>query len=77
MKIYLDNCALGRLTDEQDQPRIQLETQAILAVLRLIRLGVHEWVASPILEMEARGNSNADRRRDTLDLLHFAKIVQR
>jgi hypothetical protein len=33
MKIYLDNCCLQRPLDDKSQLRIQLEAEAILAVL--------------------------------------------
>jgi hypothetical protein len=33
MRIYLDMCCLKRPFDDQSQPRIRLETEAVLALL--------------------------------------------
>ncbi len=77
MRMYFDNCALGRLTDDQNQTRIQNEAIAVQAALRLVRLGVHEWVSSDVLEDEILQNSEADRRHDGLDLISRASFTQK
>ncbi|MDR2771434.1 MAG: PIN domain-containing protein [Clostridiales Family XIII bacterium] len=41
MKIYMDVCSLNRPFDDQEQDRIYLETEAILAILSRCRKG--EW----------------------------------
>jgi predicted nucleic acid-binding protein len=76
MRIYFDVCALGRLTDDQSQQRIQDEARAVEAALRLVRLGIHEWVASDALREEILMNPHSDRRRDALDLYTRATYVQ-
>jgi len=40
-RIYLDACCLNRPFDDQTQPRIELETQAILTILRQCKSG--QW----------------------------------
>jgi len=39
MKLYLDNCCFNRPFDDQTQLKIQLETQAKLAVQNMIYNG--------------------------------------
>lgn len=51
-KIYLDVCALNRLTDDQSQPRIRSEAEAVEKVFYLAWKGEAEWVASIVLEAE-------------------------
>ena len=69
MKIYLDNCALGRLFDDQSQPRIAAEALAIDTILRLVTDGQIEWCISAALREEINNNSDLVRRSDTLRLL--------
>lgn len=42
MKIYLDMCCLSRPCDDQSQPRIRVETEAVLAILD--KISNHEWI---------------------------------
>ncbi len=72
MKIYLDNCALGRLFDEDSQPRIRAEAAAMRNILRLVALGQAQWFSSTALEAEIAQNTNAVRRRSTQILLEGA-----
>ena len=39
MKIYLDTCALNRLTDDQTQPRILAEAKALERILDMVSSG--------------------------------------
>lgn len=52
MKIYLDTCSLQRPLDDKSQVRIQLEAEAILAVLTLCKDGDVEIVSSEVPEIE-------------------------
>ena len=45
-KIYLDVCCLNRPFDDQSQPRIRLEAQAVLAILDRVSEGKWECVSS-------------------------------
>jgi hypothetical protein len=65
-KIYLDACALNRLTDDQSQLRIHAEAEAIERVLHLVWKGEAEWKASIVLEAEIRRNPNREGRNDAL-----------
>jgi hypothetical protein len=52
LRVYLDACALNRLTDDQSQARIRTESEAVQQVLSLILMGKVEWKASRTLEVE-------------------------
>lgn len=56
MRIYLDNCCYNRPYDDQLQLRIVEETQAILYIQNLIRLGKLELVTSYVLSYENNAN---------------------
>jgi predicted nucleic acid-binding protein len=71
-KIYLDACALNRLTDDQSQSRIQTEAEAVERVLHLVWKGEAEWKASIVLEAEIRRNPNREGRNDALKLISLA-----
>ena len=44
MRIYWDECCLNRLTDDQSQPRVREEAEAIEQILRMVRQGLATWV---------------------------------
>ena len=73
MRIYLDSCALNRLTDAPNQLRVQEEKAAVEYIFMLIHSGRVTWVASSILETELRGNPDFGLRKDSLGMLEFAK----
>lgn len=72
MKIYLDACALNRLTDDQSQPRIHSEAEAVEQIFHFIWKQKIEWSASTALVAELRRNPNAGKRHDALALLSYA-----
>ncbi|MBI3410260.1 MAG: hypothetical protein HY040_18120 [Planctomycetes bacterium] len=39
MRIYLDACSLQRPFDDRSQPRINVEAEAVLTILRLVESG--------------------------------------
>ena len=63
MKVYLDNCCLQRPLDDKSQVRVQLESEAVLALLSLHEERQIELISSEILEFEL--NQNPDRLRRT------------
>ena len=65
---YLDLCCLNRPFDEQHQPRVRLETEAVLGLIQLSILGELRWVTSDALELESSQNPDIDRRGE-VDLL--------
>lgn len=75
MRIYLDACCLGRLTDDQRQTRVREEAEAVEKILRMVREGLIAWVSSSVLNLEVSRNPDSERRRDTEALLMFATEV--
>jgi predicted nucleic acid-binding protein len=72
LRVYLDACALSRLTDNPAQLRVGMEAGAVRQIFRLVEEGIVQWVASSVLETEVRNNPDIRRRTDTLELLQFA-----
>ena len=72
MKIYLDSCCLNRLTDDQSQPRIAEEAEAVEQILRLLRTEAIEWLSSAALKAETANNPNTERRHEVEVLLSLA-----
>ena len=72
MRIYLDVCSLNRLTDDQNQPRIREEAEAVESIFRLIRESKLEWLSSVALHAEVERNPNVERRREVQVLLSLA-----
>lgn len=69
---YLDLCCLNRPFDEQHQPRVRLEAEAVLGLIHLAILGELRWVTSDVLELESGRNPDADRRAEVDVLLGTA-----
>jgi len=72
MRIYLDACCLLRPWDDQSQPRIRLESEAVCAVLELCAAGAHRWVSSEVVEAEMLRDPDDDRRSVMASMLRFA-----
>ena len=72
VRIYLDACCLSRLTDDQSQPRIREEAEAIEKILAGVRRGKLELISSEALLDEARRNPSLDRRREAETFLSLA-----
>jgi predicted nucleic acid-binding protein len=85
VRIYLDACCLNRLTDDQCQPRIAEEAEAVEQILRRVDAKTIEWLSSQALEDETRENPDPKRRsevgahfpRATNTILLDTQIVQR
>jgi hypothetical protein len=73
MRIYLDSCALNRLSDDMSQPRIRQEALAVEEILLRVQRGSLIWIASSALQSEFMRNANPSRRNDSLHLLRFAQ----
>jgi hypothetical protein len=61
--IYLDLCCLNRPFDDQHQPRVRLESEAVLGIVQLARLGELTLIGSEALDLESSQNPDTDRRR--------------
>jgi len=74
MKIYLDNCCLQRPLDDKSQGRIQLESEAILAILTLCEAQKISLVSSDVLEFELDKNPHPQRKAYVTEILAKAEI---
>jgi len=66
MKIYLDACCLNRLFDDQRQPRVRLEAEAISLILQKLHQREWEWVGSEALVYELSQTVDVERRERLL-----------
>lgn len=65
-------CCLSRLTDDQSQPRVHAEADAIEHILRTVRAGLVIWVSRTVLNIEVSRNPDPERCHDAEELLSFA-----
>ncbi|MCV3211949.1 PIN domain-containing protein [Plectonema radiosum NIES-515] len=56
-RVYLDTSIYNRPFDDQTQPKIFLETQAVILILQLVEAKLIELVSSSVLEYENSRNS--------------------
>jgi predicted nucleic acid-binding protein len=56
IRVYLDTSAYQRPFDDQTQPRIFLESQAVVMILQMIEAGILDLVSSSVLEYENSRN---------------------
>ncbi len=66
MKVYLDACCLNRPFDNQSQPRVRLEAEAIALILEKFRQSEWEWIGSEILLHEVGQNPDLENRERAL-----------
>lgn len=76
MRIYIDTSVFNRPFDNQTQPRIILETQALRTILQLIEDGPLELVGSSVLDYENSRNASPPRRHWVRQCLQLAKTHQ-
>jgi predicted nucleic acid-binding protein len=77
--IYLDVCCLNRPFDDQSQPRVHLEAEALLIVFAHIRSGEWKWVSSTVVDLEVDQTIDLTRKSRTKLLLsatHHTVSVQ-
>jgi len=73
LRVYLDLCCFNRPFDDQGQPRIYLETQALVLLLEKVALGKHILCVSAALDVENNQNPNQERRRNVGELFKQAQ----
>jgi predicted nucleic acid-binding protein len=73
-RIYLDACCLNRPFDDQTQPRIALETQAILTILSQCESGQWKLMTSAALDEELDQTPDLERLKNVKATLAIAKI---
>ena len=75
MKVYLDACCLNRPFDDQSQPRIRLEAEAIALILEKLHQSEWEWIGSEILLHEVGQNPDLENRQRALSFAALAHQV--
>lgn len=60
--IYLDACCLNRPFDDQSQPRVHLESEAVLIILARLKTREWEWLGSSVLDLEIDQATDLTRR---------------
>jgi predicted nucleic acid-binding protein len=76
LRIYLDACCLNRPFDDQTQPRIHLEAEAVLAIIARCEAGDWEWISSEVVDLETDCTPDAERKRRVQMLVsHSHKTV--
>ncbi|MEA5569356.1 PIN domain-containing protein [Anabaena sp. UHCC 0399] len=73
-KVYLDVCCLNRPFDDQTQPRIYLEAQAVMTILSQCQLGTWKLINSSALIAELNQTPDLSRLENVKKLLGIAKI---
>ena len=71
-KVYLDTCCLSRFFNDQTQPRIRHETEAVAEIISHFILMDWQWIASEILIYEINQNKNLRQRLYISGLLGYA-----
>jgi predicted nucleic acid-binding protein len=72
VRIYLDACCLQRPFDDQTQPRIRVEAEAVLAVLAAVQAGDVTLVTSDALDFEIGRIPDEQRRSEAFAMLTLA-----
>jgi hypothetical protein len=75
MRIYLDACSLQRPLDDRSQPRINIEAEAVLTILRLVESGHLELLSSEVLRFEIDCIPNQYRKVQANEMLKLATHV--
>jgi len=73
MRIYLDSCCLQRPLDDQTQPRIRVEAEAVLAILAAVEAGDVVLLNSEVLEYAMGRIPDEQRRTEVLAALGLAR----
>jgi len=76
MRIYLDTSIYNRPFDEQTQPKIHLETQAVIIILQMVEADLVELVNSTVLEYENSQNTYPIKQQTMNRYLQMAGIKQ-
>ncbi|XZE20378.1 hypothetical protein SH449x_000246 [Pirellulaceae bacterium SH449] len=75
MKLYLDTCCLNRPFDDHSQPRVALESQAILAILSKCEAGVFGLVSSEVVQFENSKNPFPQKKAYVDSVIRLAGTI--
>jgi predicted nucleic acid-binding protein len=76
IKVYLDTSAYNRPFDDQTQPKIFLESQAVVIILQMVETRMVDLVNSSVLEYENSRNPYPLRQEAMNRYLQMAKERQ-
>lgn len=76
MKVYLDTSAYNRPFDDQTQPKIFLESQAVAIILQMVEAETAELVSSSVLEYENSRNPSFIKQAAMNRYLQMAELRQ-
>ena len=72
ISVYLDNCCYNRPYDDQNQPKVQLETQAKMLVQKMITDKKLNLIYSYVSEYENLRNPNKCNRSSISEFFKYA-----
>lgn len=72
LRIYLDTCVYNRPFDDKDNPRITLEAEVFLILLKEIERGRYALVVSTVNVMENEKNPHYERKEKIKDIFSLA-----
>lgn len=75
MKVYLDACCLNRPFDDQSQPRVRLEAEAVSLILEKFFQGEWGWIGSEVLNYEIERHPDPETRERILSFLSLSQRV--
>lgn len=75
-KIYLDTSAYNRPFDDQTQPKIFLESQAVVIILQMVETKTVELISSSVLEYENSRNPYPIKQEAMSRYLQIAGLRQ-
>jgi predicted nucleic acid-binding protein len=75
-KVYLDTSAYNRPFDDQTQPKIFLESQAVIIILQMIEAKKVESISSSVLEYENSRNPHPIKQEAMNRYLQLAGLRQ-
>ncbi|MBW4635107.1 MAG: PIN domain-containing protein [Iphinoe sp. HA4291-MV1] len=75
-RVYLDTSIYNRPFDDQTQPKIFLETQAVILILQMVEAELIELVSSSVLEYENSRNPFAINQQAMQRYLQMAVMKQ-
>jgi predicted nucleic acid-binding protein len=75
-RVYLDTSAYNRPFDDQTQPKILLETQAVVIILQMVEAKTVELISSSVLEYENSRNPYPIKQEAMSRYLQLAELRQ-
>ncbi|PSB05850.1 PIN domain-containing protein [filamentous cyanobacterium CCP2] len=75
-RVYLDTSTYNRPFDDQTQPKIFLETQAVIIILQMVEVKAIELISSSVLEYENNRNPYPIKQEAMNRYLQLAELRQ-